>query len=129
MRFLTSEGDVEQIVSVKVTTVVGGHGGTHLILGTAQISVQVVQRVGERVHGVHHELHLRLLLVAHFFRETQFRVADLLGVVKRGILRQNAPKRVLQIETNILDAPTRKKIGGLTTFFFAFDNECKIYIL
>lgn len=48
----------QQLLAVDV-----GHAGTEARGAGAQLAVHVVQGVGHGVHGVHHELHLPLLLV------------------------------------------------------------------
>lgn len=50
----------EQLLAVDAV----GHARAQARVAVAELAVHVVQRVGHGVHGVHHELHLALLLVA-----------------------------------------------------------------
>ncbi len=56
--------DFEKVILVEGASVVMLHLRTHASSPRTHVGLEGIQRVGERVHGVDHELHFRILLVS-----------------------------------------------------------------
>lgn len=69
---LTYKGHVQQIIPIERASVVVCHRWTQALVAVeAEVTAQIVKRQGERVHRVHDELDLGLLLVPARCRESQ----------------------------------------------------------
>ena len=93
---LTCEGHVQQVVPVEHATVVVGHRGAEALGFRAHVPLKIVQRQSERVHRVHHELDLRLLLVSRLRGQSELRRADG-AVLTDDVLPEYAAERFLPV--------------------------------